>query len=200
MDKVLHQCRIKFGSPPRHFSLWEQWGYLRMPPPAWITKRKSDEMWEIYHQKRKLLMCGKVVWGCVVQANERLFRPGKLDSPAMLVYSPDTYYDNQPELLVEMASHLFALKGTQSDDPEVDAFAKVITNEMERAMRNHIPMQISHGRDVFTTCVMVHRRHIPNRMLSQTLLPLIILPEQTKATIILPSRYWSNPLLRAWES
>lgn len=45
---------------------------------------------------------------------------------------------------------------------------------------------------------MVHRPDLPDRYLASGLFPLVICPEATPATIILPARYWGDDLLALW--
>lgn len=198
MQRVIDQCRKRFGPSPRSFPLWSRLRYLRTPPPAWLRKRRSDGLWELYRQRSLLLTRGTIVWAHLVQANEVLFSPGKIDAPAMVIYSPDPYFDAHLDELAEMASRLFALKDTKPEDAELARFARFITDEMDRNLHVPIPSQISENRTVIATGIMVHRKHLPFGVLTESFFPLLALPEVTPATMILPERYWPDSLLRAW--
>jgi len=198
MPSTIDICREFLGSAPRNFTTADWRGGLRMPPPRWLKRMRKDELWEIYHHRKELLQHGRVVWACVVQANEVLFGPGKFDAPAMAIYSPDAYFDDHLEDLLHLGTRLFALKGTQLQDPEEQRFAEIISNERERAMRLRVPDAMTDGHAVISTSIMVHRRHLPDGILVKRMVPLLIHPNTTPATIILPSRYWPPALLYAW--
>jgi hypothetical protein len=55
-------------------------------------------------------------------------------------------------------------------------------------------------RGVFYTVALVVRKHLPEGVLRSRPFPLLVLPEQTTATMILPSRYWSKRLLAQWQT
>ena len=83
---------------------------------------------------------GRVVWGFLVQANQVLFDPSNSGvRPAVLLYSPDTYFDDNVEVLAELAAGLFELKGSSTGNPEIDQFVSAITNEMARTDRLPLP-------------------------------------------------------------
>lgn len=102
------------------------------------------------------------------------------------------------EALVDIAHRMSSLIGTTPDDPALLHCAQAINEENRRVMHLPLPEALSAGREVFVTTIMVHRRHLPNGMLSNSIFPLLIHPTATEATIILPSRYWASALLRAW--
>jgi len=44
----------------------------------------------------------------------------------------------------------------------------------------------------------VQRSHLPAGYLRQNMLPLLVAPDRTPATMFLPSRFWPDWLLRQW--
>jgi hypothetical protein len=196
--QLLEQCRQKFGPPPRSFSLRERF-YLWMAPPDWMIG-KRDELWRVYRSRKQLVRDGQVVWAALIQANFQLFSPGSSNCPAAVVYSTDPSFDSEPYALEEIARSLFRLKGTAPEDPALQKFAHDLTDERVRSMKLALPHSLTQGRDVFYTCIMVHRPHLPDRYLAAGLLPLVVQPELTEATLILPSRFWSDELLALWRS
>lgn len=193
---MLQQCKLSFGQPPRQFAGLQQ--YLDMTPPDWLNENPGDELWSIYKRRHQLLTSGQVVWSFVVQANDLLMQRNPLDCPAMVVYSIDPHFDGRVEELASIAESLASLKFSQPDDEELAAFARVITSELDRSMRLAVPGIYAGTRPVFTTTVMVCRKHLPAGRLTCPVMPLIILPRLTRATMILPSRFWPKELLKRW--
>ena len=60
-----------------------------------------------------VLTRGKVVWGCIVQANQTLYQNRRIDLltvPAVILYSPDPFFDADPLELKAISERLFAGK------------------------------------------------------------------------------------------
>ncbi|WP_327234542.1 hypothetical protein OG349_11655 [Streptomyces sp. NBC_01317] len=139
-----------------------------------------------------------MVWAALVQANVLLFRPGSGDHPAEVVYGPDPKaFDDCPDSLSGIARSLFSLKGTEQYDPELQVFSDHLADEMERTMRMPVPRKLAGNETVHITCVIVARRHLPEQVLHGSIFPLLIHPEKTDVTMILPSRYWPEDLPEA---
>ncbi|MYT69663.1 MULTISPECIES: hypothetical protein [unclassified Streptomyces] len=186
----LAQCRTSLGHPPRHFSWFDRFSYLRIPRSGWAWL--GDPLGQILEVQDLLLTEGRLVWGAVVQANNELFERGWRDRPAAVIYSPDTaVFDDNPELLLTIARKLYRLKETWQADPELHAFSRMLTSEVDRQMRMQVPRQLTGSADVYCTDIIVARRHLPGRVLNEPLVPLLIAPEHTAMTMMLPSRFWS---------
>jgi len=132
----------------------------------------------------------------LVQANSLLFEPGPADHPAMLVYSPDPYFDVRPAELRLIGSKVFALKGTQPQDPELLALARLITEEVDHSMGLRLPPVFS-AQDIRSAVFMVFRDHVPNRVLSGGLFPILTHPS-TPAVMIAPFEFWPAELTILW--
>ncbi|MFI0446908.1 hypothetical protein [Actinomadura sp. 6N118] len=152
-------------------------------------------------EQDRLLEQGRVVWGGLVQANTLLFGKGRHDSPAEILYSPDPMLDDRPDLLAEVAQRLFALKGSRQADAELQTISDTLANELEDAphapVPRSMPRSMAGSLPLFTTTVLVSRRHLPDGVLRGGLFPLIVHPE-LDSTMILPSRYWAPTLVQAW--
>jgi hypothetical protein len=202
--ELIESCRTAFGPPPRQFDPYDVDGYLRVPRPAWVTAVGRGRGAEYYHDllawQGELRRSGRIVWGNIVQANVALFRPGDDDDPAAFVYSPDPAIDNAPHRLSTIAGSLFDLKGADVGDPALQRFADTLEDERETIGKLAVPPTLTGGIEVFYTVALVCRRHLPARRLRNRMFPLLVLPEQTTATMILPSRYWPEALLSEWRS
>jgi hypothetical protein len=195
----LAACRANFGSPPRRFSPWSA-RYLWPRPPVWLLLNPQDELWQLYRHRRQLLRGGRIVWGALIQANVQLFSPGSVDCPAAVAYSLDPAYEDAPETLARVGQALFSLKETVPDDPALRKLASDITDERIRTMKLLVPETITEGREVFYTVILVHRSHLPHRCLAAGIFPLLVMPEVTEATMILPSRYWTEGMRAHWRA
>jgi hypothetical protein len=169
-------------------------------PPAWMHQHRADPLWGVYQIQQTLLDHGQVVWGCIVQANALLFEPGEGDSPAAVIYSDDPYLDAEPEELGYIAHQLFELKGRTEVDADVRQFAASITDERTRDAKLIVPPRLTGGRRVYYTAIMVIRAHLPDGVLRDAMLPLLVLPDRTPWTLVLPSHFWSPSLVLQWKS
>ncbi|NUK00947.1 hypothetical protein [Streptomyces lunaelactis] len=194
--ECLNECRSNLGPAPRSFDFLDKRRYARIPRPEWIAA--AEPLQEILRQQNTLLREGRLVWASLVQANELLFRPGDHDHPSTVIYSPDTAaFDDDPDRLRGIARALYALKGTGQEDAELAAFSRTLASEMEYEMRMRVPQSLAGDAEVYCTDIIVSRRHLPDGVLRSPLFPLIIHPEKTAMTMMLPSRYWPNELIEA---
>lgn len=199
MERTIAACRELIGVPPRPMSPFALW-CTKMPVPMWVRLRRDLRFREIFRNQANLLKRGRVVWGAVVQANSLLFEPGRIDCPAAILYSLDSRVDQRPDVLTDAASMLFETKGRGVQDPEVRIFAEKLADEMVMDMKLAVPARLTRGVRCFYTCIMVHRKHLPDRKLSSGLFPILVNPEETEATMILPSKYWPSAFAESWQS
>ena len=162
--------------------------------PPWL--KPEDSLYEVIRQQALLLGEGQIVWGALVQANSQLFAPGPSDLPAMLVYSPDRHFDARPAELRLIGSKVFALKGTQPEDPELLALARLITEEVDHSMGLRLPPVFS-AQDIRSAVFMVFRDHLPNEILSGGTFPVLMHPS-TPAVMIVPFEFWPAELTILW--
>ncbi|MFC0038308.1 hypothetical protein [Actinomadura rayongensis] len=192
--EIIEACRTSFGPAPRPLP-----GDLRARAPLWLRSRPRDELWRVVRDHDALLTHGTVVWGSVVQAHRALLRPGRGDRPAVVVYSPDPAFDDMPDELQDIASALFAVKGTAPGDPGLAAFATVLADERRRVARLAVPRGLVGSLPAFATSLLVRRRHLPGGYLGAGTFPLVVRPERPGA-LVLPGRFWPDRLLGLWRS
>jgi hypothetical protein len=196
---MIAECAARFGPAPRRFGLWDRLTYLWLVRPEWIYREPIDDLETLFLNRWKLWRNGTVVWGHIVQANNQLFTPGKSDNPAEVVYSladPDIGLEE----LSDIASGLYAMKGTTPSDPAHRAIADHLTNEYTRVFGLPVPADISRRRQCLVSTTYVVRKHLPppGRCLRGTLLPLVVLPTPPHVALPLPSRYWPKSLVEWW--
>jgi hypothetical protein len=195
--RTLQRIRKRFGEAPRSFGLLERWLFHLIAP--WWCRLSRDELMLIYRKQRLLREEGDLVWAAVVQANAFLFTAGRYDCPATVIYALDLDWGDELWPLVQLAKELYALKGRDSPDPAGRDYGQMLASEQDRALGICVPQSVACGIDVRSTTIMVPRKHLPAGYLAQTYFPLLIHPE-TKASMLLPARYWSDELLDDWDA
>jgi hypothetical protein len=197
MKELIEFCRKRIGPAPRSFSFFER-RYNRLNRPKSMEGRQETPLDCIYQDQEILYNQGAAVWGYIVQANDQLFEPGDRDLPAALVFSEDPYFDDHLETLEDISASLYDLKGRTDVSPETARFAEVISDQYIALFNAPLPGSLTEGRKVYYTTIVVHRRHLPDGVLRQNCFPILAAPRQTKAAIILPSKYWPEVIRGSW--
>lgn len=201
-EYCLYQTRRRFRKQSQGFSL-QQFLYNVLTPPWWMIQERDRRFCVFYRDQNILLKHGIVVWGRLVQANNLLFKPGKWDHPAVIVCSPDPVFDRGLRELAAIAREIYELKNKKLDHPEMSdliIFAESITNEMDCPFNVAIPNYLTLNNLVYFTSIMVCRKHLPAGYLKSGWFPVLIAPDKTPASMILPSKYWESSLLEVWNS
>jgi hypothetical protein len=171
---------------------------VRAAMPAWMKTRPDDALREVLENQDLLLTEGRISWGAIVQANKLLFSPGTSDCPAQLLHSHDTHFDARPHQLGHVAERIYELKSTKPTDPRLQLVAERVTNEIDRAMNWRLPEDLT-ARDVRASIVMVFRKHLPNGVLKQRLVPVLTHPS-TEAILIVPFEFWPPEMIGLWKA
>jgi hypothetical protein len=194
----IDSVRALLGPAPRKFPA-RLASYLSVIPPAWMEDNQDDEMWlNVRHQER-VRRDGMVVWGTIVQANNTLFAKNNSESGASVIYSPDPWFDKRKAVLAEIAHRCFELKGTDPADPESAACARMLTNEMTRAMGLKIPRVFTGDRRVYHSSMLMPRKHLPKGFLSGSHFPVWIDSKGTGAVVLVPAAFWPASLTAEWD-
>jgi hypothetical protein len=195
---LIQRTKEQFGSAPRSFSIWNRL-HNKMTPPKWMKVHQDVRLLSIYEDQKALFTNGLVVWGHLVQANSLLFSPGLSDHPASIIFSLDSHFDKNLYDLETIAHNLYGHKGQEVNEPELAYFVDVITDEFKTPFNIQLPYSLTANRDVYFTSIMVCRKHLPKRQLISGWFPLLTNPRLTKASIILPFRYWNSQLAALWQ-
>lgn len=202
VKETITATRMKFENERLDFSRKLK-RYNLIKPPSWLKRQGNLLLKTIYREQKVILSQGRLVWGVVVQANRQLFEPGDSAHPAVVVYSLDPYFDSFRDDLKEIASRLFSLKERDLEeircqDKSLVPLAQVIKDEFAVLFNQLIPFSVTYGREVYFTTVMVHREHLPAQYLVHNWFPLVVHPLKTRASLILPGKYWDDSLLKEW--
>ncbi|MGG6298168.1 hypothetical protein ACQ4M4_27560 [Leptolyngbya sp. AN02str] len=199
--EIIQACRDRFGPPPRSLSDKEA-AICRLelsPRIQDIFEEKNDSMLQILVDQHLLRDRGKIVWGHLIQANQRLFDPNNTDTLAAdVIYSLDPYFDGRARLLRRLAQDLFTYKGTVPTEPELQDLVRAITNERERIMGYKLPLSYCRGKLVFCTTCFLQPSHMPEGFLAQSVFPLLVNLKETKAVMMLPYHFWPSQLINQW--
>ncbi|MFB2579001.1 hypothetical protein ACEYX6_07600 [Acinetobacter sp. c2-A9] len=159
--------------------------YLQMIPPSWMTP--EEPLIQQINALTALYQDGKIVWAAIVQANRLLFDAEQPHScPAEIVYDPTGQAST--EQLQQVAGHLFSLKNTTPDDPELLAYAQHVTDEMDR-QAHLVPKSISEY-PLYTCSIFIWRLHLPNGVLNQRSIPILLHPKRSGICTVLPAYFW----------
>lgn len=199
-DDLLDECAARFGTAPRTFSFLERRVYLRYPRPAWLKADPTDGIGIIFDRAEAILRDGSLRWGFIVQANELLFEPGRIDCPATIAFGTD---DGDPMLPLELepiVGAVAALKETRPEDPALAPVARHLTEELRREYGLPLPASLTDGRRVAMSTTMILRKHLPLGRLCAPVVPLLADPEHDGVVIPLPERWWPERLAAWWSA
>ena len=194
------QCRELLGPAPRNFTRAQN-KVLLAKAPAW---HKSDPLSRVVKDRPLLLERGFVAPGVLIQANRLLWGAGPEDSAALALWSDDARLETDLQLLRTLALELGDLKGKTPEfdkeaaeklAPAMAPFARDITNESARPLNMKLPDGWGlAGANFYLSALLVWRAHLPTRYLTGRVVPMLVLPAQTDAAMILPGLFWSDAL------
>ncbi|MCH5154981.1 MAG: hypothetical protein J1F69_00085 [Clostridiales bacterium] len=137
------------------------------------------------------LQNGKLYYGYLMRANEKLFLPSEnIDEafPAMLLYSRDEYYKVNPQELIKIVDALYADKDNN-----------FLRYETLYHFNELLDKGLTDGREVFVTDVLACRAHLPMGMLGNLrIIPIIADPEKSKSCFVVDCKYWTNRFIHAY--
>lgn len=159
-----------------------------------VDMENMDSLNVIYREEKTLIEKGTVFIGCIVQANENLFRRfPPFNYPADMIYSPHSVLGTDGEQLYDIAQKLFSLKGHPQNAPEeLRQLVLWITDEMTRCFNVPLPDCLTNGKEVYFTTFTVIRKNLPGKKIRQRLLPILAAPESCKSSTVLPRELWSQ--------
>lgn len=167
--------------------------YAKIQAPEWM---QYDQLARLIDHFPILLREGRVVWGHLVQANQRLFEPDPHNLPAEVLYAP--HHKVGPDQLAKVVQQLANPKGRQRDDPAFASIAEHLANERTRAFAMPIPATFTDGVTMVMSTMLICRTHLPVSHLVLPYFPLLISDQCPGSTMVLPSRWWPAVLADVW--
>ena len=121
---------------------------------------------------------------------------------ATVVFSEDEVFDEFPNLLAEVAIRVARLQDEkQAELPEDHkAVLRELTGRSHRRQNMLLPKDLCYQKDTYMTTVYIYRPHLPRPLLLRGFFPMLVLPEKTTASMVLPAAYWSDEMLTEWLS
>lgn len=153
---------------------------------------EEDELLNMYNMQAEFFEHGKHALGAIVIANEKLYKWGILDLPACIVYSFDKYYNDAENMkeLDNIANQLADLRGRRQENNTLKQIVYILESEVERAFGIKLPYDMTNGRDVFFTSVMIPRKYLPKKKLDRAVYPFNILVGRRPDAMLVPHWYW----------
>lgn len=132
-----------------------------------------------FERREELILEGELVLGAMVMGNTLLFKAkNKYDCPALFIYSYENYFEENQEKLAQLAHEIYNIRELSEEVLSKNLVKKEIAdylNDEETPQFNiEIPKQLSYGRAVFMTSIVVKSSDIKNGTLTDALYPLII--------------------------
>lgn len=194
MHSLINECRAHFGTAPRRFG-WRERQFLKPAAPPWVAK---DPLKRVMKDRDLLLREGRVVLGALVMANSALYHPGPHDLPAFALWSEDVFFEENPQRLREVALAIYALKDKAAEGDWAE-ITRLVNDDFSRPLSHLLPAsfvaaQELEDRKLFLSAPLLFRRHLPSGVLGSTLLPFLVLPEQTPSVVMLPGKFWPDAL------
>lgn len=188
------QTKNYYYEKRKRFSFWEKRKNV-LTRPNWLKENTSDPLNGQIDDAKLLFEEGKLVLGCLIQANELLYQDdNRRDCPACFLYSEKDYFHDHWEELLELAEILamYKYKEYESCPPYLHEIVHVIKDERIRNCNYILPKEFTSGRKIYYTTVLVYPRHLPERKIEGSFLPLLVYPEQTVNSIVLPKYFWQG--------
>lgn len=134
-----------------------------------------------------VLKTGRIVYGYLVQAISELFDGAQADigvaaQPAVILYSFDELYEEQPLNLAPIARRIFSHKA-----------GDILKDEYKYFSNLEIPKELTDGNTVYMSTIMIHRGFLPLGYLTAPLLPVIASPGET-ASFVVDKKFWTDDL------
>jgi Fe-S cluster assembly iron-binding protein IscA len=151
-------------------------------------------------QYQALLDGGQIVWGALVHAHERAFAAGNNNLPGVVLYSPDSSFDEDPQALVAVAAGVRDLEDGSFDEPGLAHLAGLVSDDKARFHHVRVPESLTGGREVYCSTFLVHRGRLPTSRLVASFFPVMIDIARPPGVMILPGPYWGQSLGNHWRA
>ncbi|MBE6049812.1 MAG: hypothetical protein E7214_03900 [Clostridium sp.] len=130
--------------------------------------------------------------------HELLFKDDNdYDCPAEFIYSHDKYYEENPEKLISLAHELYELKLLSEEELVFDMakkeIADILKDEYSPSFNRVVPRELTGGRTVFMTTLVVVIDEIENGFLDRRIYPLLV-KDGVISALILNYRFYNDKL------
>lgn len=133
------------------------------------------------------LNTGKIYYGCLVMANENLFKYSRFVNkvlPAVVIYSKDEYLNANPEELLKIAEKL----ETSNEGP--------LKNQTKFFTEMKLSEELAGDREIFMATILICKRQLPlGKFFSYRLFPVIAAPQTSLPAFAVDCKYWADELI-----
>lgn len=152
----------------------------------------DEELLNLYDMQEEFFEKGEFAIGAIVAANNRLFKWGVLDLPAYIIYTFDKYYNDvdHMEELENIADQIADLGGKRQEDKNLKQIAYAMETEVERVFGVGLPDDMTGGREIFFSSIMVNRKYLPGKKIDRSIYPFNILRGKRPDAMLIPHWYW----------
>lgn len=195
--EILKHIENRIGKHPRKFNLWDRLTWLKLDKPSWDWK--NDEIRNTVLNWNYVFKHGKLGWGYIIQVNNLMFEASPLNCPGdILIWNDQKPVDR--ELLEDIATQLYELKGYSEflDDPEEKEYAARMEDELTRSYGLKVPESINKGLDIKVSTIFFQRKHIPNRVITSSLFPILYLDTHPMVVVMVPYKFWPKEFIEEW--
>lgn len=194
-ESELRYISSKLGNAPRKFSWFERLVRIRCDKPSWDWK--NNELAITINNWYDIYKYGTVAWGKVIQANVLMFSEGIHDCPGELIVCKDNFSYNE---IVSLAHDLYSLKGNSDDleDLETKDYAMHLEDEHTHRYGIDVPKSIINKDKYFISTIYFQRKHLPNKYISNGLVPVLYLDQLSNRIVTIPHQYWSEEFKNWW--
>lgn len=141
---------------------------------------------------------GTVVLGHFVRAFFPAYIPGRRAHYGSVVYGKDPAMCTE---VFDLAWRVNELRQNHRPPPQgTEIVASSIRNDQSSFPRIELPpaLGVEKGRFVANLCI--HRSRLPLGYIHSRLVPLLICPDKTHWSCLLPRRFWSPRMVEVWKS
>ena len=163
--------------------------------PDWMTD--DDPLRAALQEWETVVRDGTTTWGCIVLANDQLFRSGANDHPALVAWCADRSFEARPQRLEALVRRFRDAALDNDAPPELHELREVLQDQGARPACLAVPPRWSQGRPIFVSVVLVPRDHLPGERLLRPLLP-VRCGEFWQAPVVVPAAFWGQDLVRWW--
>lgn len=190
MSNPFEICRHNLGVAPRRFGRKES-RELLLKTPAWVT---NTPLQVVAEAQELLLQRGHIVPAALLRTNDQLWEPGRGDDIALALWTSDARLETDLDHLQSLASDL-CYYFTNGFPYEFDRIAEVLSQRKVHLFNESLPTNGGiDGALFFLSDLLIWRDHLPCRFFNSNIVPLLVLPEETNAAIILPGQFWADEL------
>jgi hypothetical protein len=186
---ILDECRERFGAAPRTLTDADFAAFkFEIPFSKKLSFWMGHPLARLQGESRDVIERGRIVWGYVVAADEKLRSASNRQSQtAIVLYGTSEELDDRPDLLERVGDQLTNVR-IDADDLSLarPPLAKALHGER------------SEGMSLYLAGTLITPSTLPLERLERNLLPLLIAPEKTKHVLPLPKRWWSEALIAYW--